>query len=86
MEKTTEDYKKEFIEIFKKYITREGSTALLEYLQNQSDFFLAPASGRRHSAFEGGLCMHSLNTYHRFKNNIILEYGENYSDRATWAA
>ena len=81
MEKTTEDYKKEFIEIFKKYITREGSTALLEYLQNQSDFFLAPASGRRHSAFEGGLCMHSLNTYHRFRNNIILEYGDNFTEK-----
>lgn len=81
MEKTVEDYKKEYIEIFKAYINRDGADALLEYLQNQSDFFTAPASGRRHSAFEGGLCVHSLNAYHRFKQNIVNEFGENYKER-----
>ena len=81
MEKTVEDYKNEYIELFKKHITREGANALLDYLQNQSDFFLAPASGRRHSSFEGGLCYHSLNTYKRLKNNVILEYGENYQQK-----
>jgi hypothetical protein len=81
MDKTIEDYKKEFIELFNKYITRDGANALLDYLQNQSDFFTAPASGRRHSSFEGGLCVHSINTYHRFRNNIILEYGENYQEK-----
>lgn len=81
MEKTIEDYKKEYIEIFQKNIKRDGAIALLDYLQNQSDFFLAPASGRRHSSYEGGLCVHSLNTYNRFKNNIIMEYGENYSEK-----
>ena len=81
MEKTVEDYKKEFIDIFNANIKRDGANALLDYLQNQSDFFSAPASGRRHSSFEGGLCLHSVNTYHRFKNNIILEYGENYQEK-----
>ncbi len=81
MEKTIEDYRKEYIEIFKTHIKRDGAEALLDYLQNQSDFFSAPASGRRHSSFEGGLCVHSLNTYHRFKHNIINEYGENYQER-----
>ena len=80
MEKSVEEYKKEYIDIFNKHIKRDGADKLLDYLLNHSDFFLAPASGRRHSAFEGGLCYHSLNTYKRFKNHIIMEYGDNYSN------
>ena len=80
MEKTIEDYKAEFISIFNEYIKREGADKLLDYIENVSDFFTAPASGRRHSAFEGGLCVHSLNVYNRFKNVIKLEYGDNYSE------
>ena len=78
MEKTIEEYRNEYIDLFKKYITREGSLNLLDYLQNQSDFFSAPASGRRHSSYEGGLVVHSLNTYFRLKNKVMMEYGENY--------
>ena len=81
MDKTVEDYKREFVELFNKHIKRDGANALLDYLQNQSDFFSAPASGKRHSAYEGGLCVHSVNAYNRFKNNIILEYGENYQEK-----
>ena len=81
MEKTIEEYKQEFLNIFKTNIKREGADALLDYLLNHSDFFLAPASGRRHSAYEGGLLVHSLNTYKRFKANVILEYGENYAEK-----
>ena len=81
MEKSIEDYKAEYIALFKNNIKREGSEALLDYLTNHSDFFSAPASGRRHSAFEGGLVVHSLNVYHRLKNNVMLEYGENYQDK-----
>ena len=78
MEKTIEEYRNEYIDLFKTYINREGANNLLDYLQNQSDFFTAPASGRRHSSYEGGLVVHSLNTYYRLKNKIVLEYGENY--------
>ena len=56
--------KEEFIEIFKQNITRPGADALLDYLENKSDFFTAPASARYHSAYEGGLCEHSINVYH----------------------
>ena len=56
--------KEEFIEIFKQNITRPGADALLDYLINKSDFFTAPASARYHSAYEGGLCEHSVNVYH----------------------
>ena len=56
--------KEEFIEIFKQYITRDGADKLLDYLENKSDFFTAPASARYHGSYEGGLCEHSLNVYH----------------------
>ncbi|MCD8008647.1 MAG: hydrolase, partial [Clostridiales bacterium] len=55
--------KEEFIQIFKENIRRPGAEDLLDYLENKSDFFTAPASARYHSAFEGGLCEHSLNVY-----------------------
>ena len=79
MEKSIEENKAEFIKIYNQFIKREGADKLLEYLENVSDFFVAPASGRRHSSFEGGLCLHSLNTYTRFKKNIIKEYGQDYT-------
>lgn len=78
MEKTIQEYKQEFIKIFTDNIKREGADKLLEYLSNSSDFFTAPASGRRHNSFEGGLCAHSINVYNRFKKLIISEYGEDY--------
>ena len=56
--------KERFIEIFKNNIKREGAEKLLEYLLSPaSDFFVAPASSRFHSSYEGGLLEHSLNVY-----------------------
>ena len=81
MEKTIEDFKQEFINIFKENIKREGADKLLDYLVNGSDFFTAPASGKRHNSFEGGLCAHSINVYNRYKNLVKLEYGENYAEK-----
>lgn len=54
--------KERFIEIYNKYVKREGADKLLEYLLS-SDFFTAPASARFHCSYEGGLCDHSLNVY-----------------------
>ncbi|MBQ6579677.1 MAG: hydrolase, partial [Oscillospiraceae bacterium] len=65
--------KQEFIEIFKENIKRPGSEKLLEWLC-QSDFFVAPASTKYHSAFEGGLVQHSLNVYKLLKKRCA-EYG-----------
>ena len=56
--------KEEFIQIYQNNIHREGAEALLDYLENKSDFFTAPASTRYHGAHPGGLCEHSLNVYH----------------------
>lgn len=62
-----------------------GSGALLDYLENKSDFFTAPASARYHSAYEGGLCEHSLNVYDCLKDYLertrVAElYGQRYSE------
>ena len=79
--------KEEFIEIFKANITREGADKLLDYLENRSDFFTAPASARYHGAYEGGLCEHSLNVYHCLTDYLQRErvrelYGLEYSDES----
>lgn len=74
------DYKEEFIRIYEENITREGSAKLLEYLK-KSDFFTAPASSKFHSAYEGGLCEHSVKTYYRFLQNLEMEYAEEMEER-----
>ena len=55
--------KEEFMEIYREHIRREGSAELLDYLENKSDFFTAPASARFHGSYAGGLCDHSVNVY-----------------------
>ena len=74
MDYRVKDYKAEFISIFTQNITREGSDKLLDWLKNKSDFFTAPASTKFHSAYEGGLCEHSVKTYYRFVQNLDVEY------------
>ena len=63
--------KQEFVDIYNKYINREGSEALLEYLLSSScDFFTAPASTAYHGSYEGGLVEHSLNVYNCLKDYL----------------
>lgn len=78
--------KERFIEVYNKYIKREGADKLLDYLLSPaSDFFTAPASARFHSSYEGGLVDHSLNVYDclksylssdRVKEHFGFEYSE----------
>ena len=71
--------KNEFIKIYNENIKREGASELLNFIEN-SDFFTAPASTKFHSSIEGGLCFHSLNVYKRFKQNLISEFKDKYTD------
>lgn len=77
--------KERFLEIYKEKITREGSEKLLEYLES-SDFFVAPASARFHSSYEGGLLDHSLNVYDCLNNYLnspsAKQFGFSYSDES----
>lgn len=79
------DNKQRFIEIYNSKITREGSDKLLDYLLS-SDFFVAPASARFHSSYEGGLLDHSLNVYDRLVAYLSAptakELGFEYSDES----
>ena len=68
--------KERFLEIYNTYIIREGEDKLLEFLLN-SDFFTAPASSRFHSAFEGGLALHSLNVYDCLKSYLETDRAKN---------
>lgn len=43
------------------YIKREGIQSLLSWLENETDYFSAPASTIFHGNYEGGLLEHSLN-------------------------
>lgn len=80
-----EDKKNEFITIYKKHIKREGADKLLDYLENRSDFFTAPASSQYHLCKEGGLCEHSINVYNCLcdylcRQRVKETYGLNVSD------
>ena len=77
--------KEEFIKIYQDLIRRPGADQLLNYLENHSDFFEAPASTRYHLSYEGGLVEHSLNVYYCLKayldrDRVKNEYGLNVND------
>ena len=80
MELDLEQVKQEFLEIYYDNIERDGAEELLNYLE-KTDFFVAPASSRFHSNFEGGLCQHSINVYKRLLNLIQQEYGESWQEK-----
>ena len=66
--------KQEFIDIYQKYIRREGADKLLAHLMSSSsDFFTAPASTRFHGSYEGGLVEHSLNVYECLRDYLSRE-------------
>ena len=67
------DYREEFLQIWHQYVSRPGSEKLLDWLDNKTDFFSAPASTRFHGACDGGLCMHSLNVYHALHDGFFTE-------------
>lgn len=91
MEFNLREKKEEFIGLYKKHITREGSDKLLEYLMSEPlksgncGFFTAPASTKYHCDYEGGLVEHSLNVYHCLKDYLERAkvkdvFNLNYSD------
>lgn len=52
---------------------REGMDELIDWLENETDFFDAPASSKYHLSKEKGLLEHSLNVY----DVLEKELGEN---------
>ena len=64
--------KEEFIALLSS-VKRDGIDKLLDYLENKSDFYIAPAAAKFHNNFEGGLLEHSLNVYKNFKGLLALK-------------
>lgn len=48
-------------------INRVGMKDLLNYLDEETNFFLSPASSNYHGNYDGGLCEHSLEVFHNIK-------------------
>lgn len=46
---------------------RDGMEGLINYLDNDSDFFVAPASTKYHGAYQSGLLEHSIDVYEHLK-------------------
>ena len=71
---------KDFKTIVADNIQRDGIDNLMEWVENETDFFTAPASTRYHGSYEGGLLEHSLNVYNRlvFEMNTVI--GEGWED------
>lgn len=57
---------------------RDGMEDLICWLQNETDFFTAPASTKYHNFYEGGLAEHSLAVYEllKEKNEKFNLFGE----------
>ena len=55
--------KERFLDIYNRNIKRAGADRLLEWMDNRTDFFTAPASTKFHGACKEGLVIHSLNVY-----------------------
>ena len=67
------DKRTEFLEIYTQRITRDYADALLDWLEQETDYFTAPASATHHGARTGGLLEHSLNVYHRLRQIVQEE-------------
>lgn len=63
----TRDPRADFKAIFEN-IKRPGAVGLLAWLENETDFFTAPASSRHHLAVPGGLVIHSVNVWRRLRS------------------
>ena len=57
-------FREVFEDAARKQITTRSPEKLLKWLE-ATDFYTAPASTRFHGAYEGGLCVHSVNVFRR---------------------
>ncbi len=62
-----DEWKAQYIELLRS-TGREGIESLIRYLEEETDFFTAPASTKWHGAVYGGLLHHSLEVYKLLEN------------------
>ena len=61
--------KEEFLNLLKS-VERDGMPELIQFIEEKTDFFKAPASTRYHGNFEGGLLQHSMKVYEILKGKV----------------
>ena len=71
-EKQINDNKNRYLSLLDS-VHREGIKELASYLENECDFFIAPASTKYHGNFKGGLCAHCLYVYD-ILNDLVEKY------------
>lgn len=72
-----EEIKPIILELINQNIKRDGINNLITFLNEQSDFFIAPASRIYHGNFDGGLARHSLQVF-----NILLDKIKTYHNKS----
>lgn len=72
MAKDMGELKQRYIELLKS-TERKGIDEFIDYLENETDFFIAPASTKFHCNYIGGLLEHSLNVYDNFKKLLEMK-------------
>lgn len=65
----TKELKQRFKDAVSQTIQRDGIDNLMEWLENETNFFVSPASTRYHGSYAGGLVEHSLNVF----NQLLFE-------------
>ena len=66
-----EEKKLEFKKLVMENISRNGVDQIIHYLENETDFFKAPASSKYHGAYAGGLLEHSINVFKMLSESEI---------------
>lgn len=74
------DFKKRFKKAVKETIQRDGIENLMEWLENETNFFTSPASTRYHGSYEGGLVEHSLNVFNQMLFEMDTMVGKGWED------
>ena len=69
----TRDPRADFMAVYRNTIGRDGKHALEYWLENETDFFTAPASTNKHLAQPGGLVIHSLNVWRRLREITVRD-------------
>jgi len=60
------DNKQAILELLQS-VKRRGIDTLIDYIENKTDYFTAPASTKYHGSYSGGLAEHHLDVYQCFK-------------------
>lgn len=74
------DFKKRFKKAVTETITRDGIDNLMDWLENETNFFSSPASTRYHGSYEGGLVEHSLNVFNQLLFEMDTMVGKGWED------